>query len=78
MENDGDEGSQNSHFEHTTMGLECMSADGYAFDCSFSPFSLMMLADTNWYAGLDYNYAFDNMNYGRNRGCDYLDTNSDG
>jgi hypothetical protein len=54
-----------------------MSADGYMFDCSFSPFSLMMLSDTNWFAGIDYNYAFDNMNYGRNRGCDFLDSSYD-
>jgi hypothetical protein len=48
-----------------------MTASASNTDCYFTPFSLQILKDTNYYAKVEEN-VFDSGVFGKGQGCDFI------
>jgi len=71
LENEGGPGSFGAHFERRVFFNEFMTASDMK-DARFSEFTLALLEGTGWYQ-VDYSMA-EPMTYGKNQGCEFLDT----
>jgi len=71
LENQGGSLSAGSHFERRIFFNEFMTGSGIR-DVKITEFTLALLEGTGWYE-VDYTYA-EPITYGKNKGCDFLDT----
>lgn len=70
VENDGDEGSANAHWERSLLKNEIMTASDIVGDIQFSGATINLLKDSGWYEVDD--TLKDNMEWGRNAGCTFV------